>query len=319
MSAHHHPMRAIRAAARATAWALLVMLAFSGAAEAQRRQRAVPVPETTQPAPPAAKADAKQPKAQGEGEGDSKGEAPALPPETVQADVSARNIAVTATFSGVEIVVFGAVDNSRQPSPESGLYDVVVVIEGAPTPMIARRKSNVGGLWLNTSSASFDGVPGFYAIASTRPLDEMAPKDILKHYEIGFEHVRMVLSKAAGAGPPVEELKKFREAVVRIKQRERLYQTDEYGVAFIGRSLFRATLDLPANAPVGPFETRVYLFRQGQFLSSYKSRLNLEREGFERLIHATAFQRPLVYGIATVLIAVMAGLLASSLFSRARH
>lgn len=299
-------------------WALLVILATTAGAEAQRRQRAVPVQD---PPPSAAKTEAKQasPPVANDAEKKKAESAPALPPETVQADVSARNIAVTATFSGVEIVVFGAVDNSRQPSAESGLYDVVVVIEGSPTPMVARRKSNVGGLWLNTSSATFDGVPGFYAIAATRPLEEVAPKDILKHYEIGFEHVRMVLSKAAGAGPPVEELKKFREAVVRIKRNEKLYQTDEYGVAFIGRSLFRATLELPANAPVGPFETRVYLFRQGEFLSSYKSRLNLEREGFERLIHVAAFQQPLVYGIVTVIIAVMAGLLASSIFSRARH
>lgn len=297
------------------ALALLLTVAMVEVADAQRRQRAVPVPPPAGPAQAAAKDTTTADTGEGKGEAQD----PALPAETVQADVSARNVAVTATFSGVEIVVFGAVDNSRQPSAESGLYDIVIVIEGAPTPMIARRKTNVGGLWLNTSSASFDGVPGFYAISSTRPLDEVAQNDILKHYDIGFDHVRMVLSKSAGAGPPVEELKKFREAVVRIKRREGLYQLEEYGVAFIGRSLFRASIELPANAPVGPFETRVYLFRQGQFLSSYTARLSLEREGFERLIHAAAFQRPLIYGVATVLIAIAAGLLASSIFTRARH
>src|SRR5262249_35282966 len=33
--------------------------------------------------------------------------------ESVEADVSARNVAVRADFNGVEIVVFGAVDNSQ--------------------------------------------------------------------------------------------------------------------------------------------------------------------------------------------------------------
>ena len=47
------------------------------------------------------------------------------PRESVQADVSARNVAVTSSFNGTEIVIFGAVDNSQQPSAESGYYDVV--------------------------------------------------------------------------------------------------------------------------------------------------------------------------------------------------
>src|SRR5262245_50311965 len=43
--------------------------------------------------------------------------------ESLEADVSARNIAVTSNFNGTEILVFGAVDGSQQPSAESGYYD----------------------------------------------------------------------------------------------------------------------------------------------------------------------------------------------------
>ena len=46
--------------------------------------------------------------------------------ESLAADVSARNIAVTSNFNGTEIVVFGAVDGSQQPSAESGYYDVLI-------------------------------------------------------------------------------------------------------------------------------------------------------------------------------------------------
>ena len=46
--------------------------------------------------------------------------------------MSARNVAVTSSFNGTEIVIFGAVDNSQQPSPESGFYDVLIVVEGVP-------------------------------------------------------------------------------------------------------------------------------------------------------------------------------------------
>src|SRR5690349_10370212 len=76
--------------------------------------------------------------------------------ESLEADVSARNVAVKASFNGVEIVVFGAVDNSQQPSPESGYYDLIIVVEGIPRRVIARRSSNLAGIWVNTSSVTFD-------------------------------------------------------------------------------------------------------------------------------------------------------------------
>src|SRR4029078_6017987 len=89
--------------------------------------------------------------------------------------------------------------------------------------------------------------------------------------------------------------------------------------AFIGKSLFRATIELPANVTVGPFETRVYLFREEKLLSQYTVRLNLEREGLERHLHRFAFGYPTLYGLMTVAIALAAGLIASTVFRRAAH
>jgi uncharacterized protein (TIGR02186 family) len=241
------------------------------------------------------------------------------PKETVQADVSTRRVAVTATFSGTEIVVFGAVDNSRQPSAEAGLYDVVIVLVGTPSRLVARRKSKVAGMWMNVQSLVFDSVPSYYAIVSTRPLDEIASEDVLKAYDIGFEHVRMTLSRGSFTGPPTKEIKEFRDAVIRIKQRSKLYQQQEYGVAFIGRSLFRASIDLPANVTVGPFDTRVYLFRDGELLSQYTARLNLEREGVEEALHGFALRYPILYGMLAVAIALAAGLSASAYFRKNAH
>jgi uncharacterized protein (TIGR02186 family) len=240
------------------------------------------------------------------------------PLENVTADVSTRNVSVTSSFTGTEIVVFGAIDNSRQPSPESGLYDVVVVIEGTPSTVTARRKSRVAGIWLNTQSAAFDSVPSYYAIASTRPLDELAAEATLIGYEIGFDHVRMIPANKGERLPPAE-LKEFRKAVIRLKQKEGLYVSEPHGVAFIGRSLFRATVGLPATVTVGPFDTRVYLFRGERLISQYNMRLNLEREGLERYLHDFAFKWPFFYGLATVALALAAGLFASAVFTKSSH
>jgi uncharacterized protein (TIGR02186 family) len=239
--------------------------------------------------------------------------------ESVQADVSARNVAVTSSFNGTEIVIFGAVDNSQQPSAESGYYDVVIVVEGVPGRLTVRKKSDVAGLWLNTSSATFDLVPSYYAIASTRPLDEITSEDFRSVHGMGFHHLRFKPAFGQAEGLSTEDVNAFRDAIIRLKKKEGLYVQDQYGVAFIGRSLFRSTIELPANVTVGPFDTRVYLFRDEKLLSQYSVRLNLEREGLERHLHAFAFSLPLLYGVMTVAIALAAGLLASTVFRKSAH
>ena len=98
--------------------------------------------------------------------------------ETVEADVSTRSVAITSSFTGTEILVFGTVENSRAPSAEAGTYDVVVVVEGTPGPALVRKKAKVGGLWINSRKVRFASFPSYYAIASTRPVDEIAEKEV---------------------------------------------------------------------------------------------------------------------------------------------
>ena len=238
-------------------------------------------------------------------------------PESVEADVSTRSVSITSGFAGTEIIIFGTVENSRQPSADAGTYDVVVVVEGTPAPVVVRKKSRVGGLWINASAVRFASFPSYYAIASTRPIEELAETSVLNKNEIGFGHIRMVPSGAARNLPTdADEIKGFREAVIRLKQRDRLYVTADYGVTFIGRSLFRSTITLPPNVPVGLLTARVYLLKDRQMLSSYISNVTMQRAGIERFLHDAAHDRPLLYALAAIALASLAGLAAAFAFRR---
>ncbi|MGF1649027.1 MAG: TIGR02186 family protein [Hyphomicrobiaceae bacterium] len=238
-----------------------------------------------------------------------------LPPETVEADVSTRRVAVTSSFSGVELVVFGSIDGARADIATSGRYDVVVVVQGSTVPLIIRRKSSVAGLWLNTDAAVFERVPSFYAVASTRPLTEIADLSTRQVFSIGFASLELRPDERTAAMPP-NELRAFKEAVVRLKGREKLYVREDFGVTFVGRNLFRTTIDLPANVPVGTLEAQVHLFRDGVHVDTFATRVGLAREGIERYLHGFAYNRPLLYGVFTVLLAVAMGLFASAIVQR---
>ena len=42
--------------------------------------------------------------------------------ETVQSDISTREISIQSNFAGIEIVIFGSIDFSHTPSPDEGNY-----------------------------------------------------------------------------------------------------------------------------------------------------------------------------------------------------
>jgi len=238
------------------------------------------------------------------------------PKEVVEADVSTRTIAVTSGFTGTEIVVFGSVVHSRQPSAEAGYYDVIVVLEGMPQPLLVRKKSNVAGLWVNTDSVGFESAPSYYAIVSTRPIEEIADDALLEKHAIGLDSVRLSPAAQSVIDAQPGELQAYKDAVIRLKQKEGLYLKEDYAVIFIGRGLFRSSIGLPANVPLGPLTARVYLFREGDLLSTFQSKVRLEREGLELWLYRFAMRQPFLYGVMAVVVAVGAGLIASAAFRR---
>jgi hypothetical protein len=209
--------------------------------------------------------------------------------ETVQSDISTREISIQSNFAGIEIVIFGSVDFSRAAPPDQGKYDVITVIQSPTEPFVVRRKERIGGIWVNSASRTFPGVPGFYAVLSTRPVKAITTEETLKSVGIGFD---------------------------RLKQDQNLFQDHDDGVSFIGRSLFRASVDLPVNVPIGRYTTDVYLFRDGTLISKNESTIEVSQVGFERVVYLLARQHPFIYGLAAVVIAVLVGLLGWVVFRR---
>jgi uncharacterized protein (TIGR02186 family) len=231
--------------------------------------------------------------------------------ETVQSDISTREISIQSNFAGIEIVIFGSVDFSRTSAPDEGKYDVITVIRSPAEPFVVRRKERVGGIWANRSSQTFAHVPGFYAVLSTRPVKAITTDETLKSLGIGFANLDFGKSDEDDATEAA-----FRSALIRLKQDQNLFQDHDDGVNFIGRSLFRASVDLPVNVPIGRYTTNVYLFRDGKLISKNESTIEVSQVGFERVVYLLARQHPFIYGLAAVVIAVAVGLFGWVVFRR---
>jgi len=238
---------------------------------------------------------------------------PGRPVERVEADVSSRRIAIESDFAGIQVVVFGAVDQSQQRFAEQGLYDIVIAVRGPTEPAVVRRKARIFGIWVNQVSQTFISVPEYYAVLSSRPLNEIASEKMLAERRLGFKHLRF---SAANGTLPNDEEEAFRKALIRIKQDQNLYQERDFAVAFISRSLFRATVSVPANVPVGIFDVEIFLFREGRLIDTHTTEVKIAKSGLERFVFNLAYEHSLIYGLGGVIIAILAGLAASAGFRK---
>ena len=235
--------------------------------------------------------------------------------DDLAAGISRDSIEITSSFTGTDVVVFGAIENdSGESLPANEPRDVVVVIRSdKPYTATVRRKERVGPIWVNNEMQTFAGVPGFYFMASTRPLAAIAKSDVLDQLELGLGHLALGPAPGTIGGP-----KNFREAIIRNKVRDEVYSEHEGGVSFLSGSLFRTTVALPANVPAGNLKVLVYVFSQGQVSSSNSMTLFIDKTGVERRLSDFAHLQPVIYGFAAVFLSALAGFLASLAF-RERH
>ncbi|HKJ63449.1 MAG TPA: TIGR02186 family protein [Hyphomicrobiales bacterium] len=228
--------------------------------------------------------------------------------ETVQLDTSLREISIGSDFRGADIVIFGAVDDSKQKDAEASYYDIIVVIRGPSETVIARRKENHLGIWINAESRSFEKVPSFYGVLSTKPLDEIVDPAILRRLYIELDPTPF--EKEPLASDP------FEEALVRLKTKQGLYVQNPEGVKFLSKSLFRASLELPTSVTEGDYSVRIYLFHDRELLSWDKSIVEVKKAGIERYLYTLAFDQPYAYGLLAVTLAVFSGLIGWAIFGR---
>ena len=222
--------------------------------------------------------------------------------QEVMTDLSDRQVDIRYSFDGADLLLFGTVElpEDLQDKP----YDIAVIIQGPPEKVNVRQKEKFAGIWINHDVHLFDNVPGFYIVASNRPLAEIAPLAELNEAGVGYQ------SLTIEDDTHIEHAEVFAQALVRGKERDDLYLHNPQGVKLIGGGLFRADFKLPANVPVGSFKVATFVYVDGKLATMHSMPMDVEKKGFERAVYSYAHNFPLFYGLTAVLIALSAGWLA---------
>jgi uncharacterized protein (TIGR02186 family) len=229
--------------------------------------------------------------------------------------LSTHQVQINSSFVGTDLVLFGAIERDEKTVARSGGYDIVVRVTGPPQTEVTRRKSRVLGIWVNAEARVFLDAPGYLAMLSNRPLNEIAGPEVLRRYRIGLENVTFPQLIAGDIGDvPLND--PFRMAFLRLNREQRLYREVPNAVTYLSPNLFRAAIRIPANVPVGTYIVDVILFAEGVMLGTSNSAIEIQKVGFEQFVASSAHEHGLLYGLATAGLALLTGWIASVVFRR---
>lgn len=234
--------------------------------------------------------------------------------EEVVLGLSQDEVAITTSFDGSEILIFGAVKRET-PIPDGPPLEVIVTVAGPSEPITVRRKERRFGIWVNTDAVEVDAAPSYYAVATSGLL-----RDVLR----STEDLRYKISvpraiRSVGAPMTITDAASFTDALIRIRTDADLYQLMENSVVVDDQTLFRGRIELPAALTEGAYQTRIFLTREGRVISQYETAIDVRKVGLERWLFSLSREQPFLYGLMSLAIAIFAGWGASAAFSLLRN
>lgn len=226
-------------------------------------------------------------------------------------DVSQRDVEIQYSFTGADLLLFGAIvyPDGRRPKKPA---DIMVVLKGPDQSITMREKQKVAGIWVNADSARFRSAPSFYAIASSRPIGKVVDERTAAIYEMGVDKLQLSPSSLNDNA----ELERFQKGLIDLRERAGLYVEQQGTVEITDGVLYRARLPLSARVIVGDYTAETFLVQDGRVVAAAVRDITIRKSGFERFMAVAAEQWPFLYGLVAMMLAVGMGWAAGAIARR---
>lgn len=234
--------------------------------------------------------------------------------ERLVVSLSNHRVAVTSSFVGEDLVLFGTIEPDAGTAARAS-YDLVVTVTGPRQTIRTRRKQRVLGIWVNVASREFVRVPSYLTVLSNRPVNDIANQVTLRRLQVGLDNFLLPQRIGHDVADTVHD-DPFRQAFLRLQNQQNLYLESGTAVTFLTPTVFRAAVALPAAVPTGSYGIDIKLFAGGTMIARTNSALEVIKAGFEQYVADAARDYGLLFGMATTLMALAIGWLASVVFRR---
>ncbi|MBU2550060.1 MAG: TIGR02186 family protein [Proteobacteria bacterium] len=223
---------------------------------------------------------------------------------TVQPD----RIQMGATYNGERITVTGQIPADT---------DALVRVMGKEEKYNLKQKGRaLGVLWMNLGSVEVSNVPSIFLLylPESNQSESTSGPEMWSALKVGLAGVR---EQADIVGQHVDKDILFKE-FVKLKEESGQYAVVANGVHYSRNDgkmrWFSSTMALPATLPQGTYRVEIFAIRKGDIAASAARQIKAMEVGMPAWISALAFNHGALYGVLSVMMALIAGLLTGLLF-----
>ena len=220
-------------------------------------------------------------------------------------DLSESTVEISSTFSGADILLFGAYDGQKND-------DIIVVVSGQKGNIKVDKKEKKFGIWMITESIKFLNVPKYYYIASNKKIEEITNKTEIKKRKLDLNSFELKNNKIDYKNLD----KKWYEALKRNMKKKQFWKIEENSIKLNKNTLFRKTLSLPSNVSTGMYNVKILHYRKGNLISQEESKIKIDKTGISANIYNIAQNFSAIYGIIAVIVALFFGWFTNFIFRR---
>ena len=181
----------------------------------------------------------------------------------IVADLSSHLVKVSTSFTGADVLLFGATE---------GDGDVALVVRGEPVNYVVRKKEKQGLIWVNGEAVTFLNSPSFYYFAASQNPEYILPRTVLASNQLGLDNlISRTKEKQLSEGQKLL----FNQALIDERVKKGIFNPKMGKIRMLENRLFSAKIKFPANAPIGSYRVETYLFKEGAIASAEISPLIL--------------------------------------------
>ena len=235
--------------------------------------------------------------------------AAALEPTTMK--VLPSTVELGTLYGGATVHVVGMAGAGRK---------IIVVVRGPSAAEIFNKLSRVGPIWVNTGKITISGVPALLLIFSSEPVETSLNTAAIDNYQLSLGSLKkhmQIETKVPGRDRIADDFLAFKahRATYRIAP-----GSVQLGVPNQGELPYNLDFEMPRSAKPGKYQVSVLECQDGQVAKQSDVDLMLVEVGFPALVARLAKEQASLYGIISVITAMLAGFgidfIASRIFRR---
>lgn len=216
--------------------------------------------------------------------------------------ISTNEINIDTNFHGAQILLFGAKGDAG---------NIVIVVRGPKKGYVVTRKQKLFGIWYNGERVKFQDSNSFYALFSSFNGYDL-DKELLSDLEIGSDNLHF---KNLDEIPKIKK-DEFEVHLIEEMEKKHLYSPSPRRIDFLDETLFKVMVNFPKNIARGIYTVEIYLLQDDRLLSFQAIPVYVNQVGFSAKILDFATKQSMLYGLLSVVIALVAGFVTNYLFAR---